>query len=57
MGKIVKQENKTHFHSKNFKMQKLTFCLQKKPIHLFPKKSSRPLKNGGGPKKKPYKTS
>jgi len=51
MGKIVQQENKTHFHSKNFKMQKIKFHLQKRPINLFPKKSSRPLKNGGGPKK------
>jgi hypothetical protein len=51
MGKIVQQENKTHFHSKNFKVQKIKFHLQKRPINLFPKKSSRPLKNGGGPKK------
>ncbi len=48
MGKTIKQENKIHSHSKNFKMQKITFHLQKRPIDLFPKKSSRPLKNGGG---------
>jgi len=51
MGKTIKQKNKTHSHSKNFNMQKLTFHLQKRPIDLFPKMSSRPLENGEGPKK------